>query len=530
MKNLENWAKGFNHNLITACATILGLILVGIIIYALFPENLDIAYIKNTFTNKLSFFVDEKAERLTYITNTLLFLPLFCLFYFGIKKYLKIKDNIKFLNNFSAVGTILTILVLFIFIPSSLHFGVKMPLSFILQHILEIIIFTILSVSLYFIKDKKMFENQIFTSATLICLAIYIFKILYFYPTNIINQTFMEAYHFDAFVYPIFKIQQGLLPAIDFKNIYGAYPYFYNLFAPLSTFKITFLTAIIFFVSWVCGIFYIYKITKNKLLAFLLSIVFVYLTGGNYVYYLQFAPLRIIAFTVLLFLATLYTQKQKIYLIVLGFIVSILAIIWNFETGIINLIAWITFICYNLFNNYTIKDKKLFISSLKYSFYGFLSFCLALLMLKFIPYFIGGKVANLTDILFAQSLYYKTGFMVAKISPLHPWFLHLLIYMSALILALQPILRTEKNQDKQLPLLVFLSVFGLGIYTYYQGRSSFENLITVFFPALLIIPIYFKKYITKYLILRRNQLKILRIYFIFYILLSLNLLPLVQLF
>lgn len=301
MKNLENWAKGFNHNLIAACATILGLILVGIIIYALFPENLDIAYIKNTFTNKLSFFVDEKAERLTYITNTLLFLPLFCLFYFGIKKYLKIKDNIKFLNNFSAVGTILTILVLFIFIPSSLHFGVKMPLSFILQHILEIIIFTILSVSLYFIKDKKMFENKIFTSATLICLAIYIFKILYFYPTNIINQTFMEAYHFDAFVYPIFKTQQGLLPAIDFKNIYGAYPYFYNLFAPLSTFKITFLTAIIFFVSWTCGIFYIYKITKNKLFAFLLIIVFVYLTGGNYVYYLQFAPLRIIAFTVLLF-------------------------------------------------------------------------------------------------------------------------------------------------------------------------------------------------------------------------------------
>ena len=157
MKNLENWVKKFNQNLAATCATILGLTLIGIIIYALFPENLDIAYIKNTFTYKLSFFVDEKAERLTYILNTLMFLPLFCLFYLGAKKYLKIKDNIKFLNNFSAFGTILIILGLFIFIPFSLHFGVKMPLSFISQNILGIIIFTILSIFIYFIKDKKMF-------------------------------------------------------------------------------------------------------------------------------------------------------------------------------------------------------------------------------------------------------------------------------------------------------------------------------------------------------------------------------------
>ena len=311
----------------------------------------------------------------------------------------------------------------------------------------------------------------------------------------------METHHFEFFAYPIFKVEQGLLPGIDFINIYGQYPYFYVLFAqifpPLTTLKITFMTALILAVSWFCGIFYIYKITNNKFFALLLSIVFIYLTGGNWTYYLQFAPLRIIAFTVLLFLATVYTKKQNKYLICLGFCVSVLAMVWNFETGLINLIAWTAFATYNLCGNYTIKDEKLYYCALKYFAYALMTFGAALLLLKFIPYFLSGKIANLSDIFFSQSLYYNNGFMTAKISPLHPWFLPLLIYITALILTLQPIVKQEKNQDKQLPLLVFLSIFGLGIYTYYQGRSSFENLITVFFPALLILPVLIQKIYAK---------------------------------
>ena len=371
MKNLQIWAKNFNTNIIAAFATTLLLVLAGIIIYILFPENLDINYIQNTFVGKLSHFVDEKAERYTYIINTLLFIPLFCLAYATTKKYLIIKDNIKFLNGLSAVLCISVILFLFIMIPLSLHFGVRIKPEFILQHITLIFSLAGLALILYFFKDKQFFKTKIFSIVSIIFLTVYILKILYFYPTGTIEQTFMEAYHFDAFVYPIFKIETGILPSIDFKNIYGYYPYFYALFShltgPLNTFKITFLTTIIFAISWICGIFYIYKITKNKLFALALSIVFIYLTGGNWYYYFQFAPLRIIAFTVLLFLATLYVQKRNFYLIFLGFVTSVLALVWNFETGFVNLTAWTAFLVYTLFHDYTIKDKKLYIYSFKYA-------------------------------------------------------------------------------------------------------------------------------------------------------------------
>lgn len=500
MGNLQNWAKNFNRNLIAAFATILTLTLVGIIIYTLFPENLDINYIQNTFAYKLSFFVDEKSERLTYIIDTLLFIPLFLLAYSAVKKYIKIKDDIKLLNNFSALGCIFIILFLFIMVPLSLHFGLNMSFAFISAHIFEIILFLLLAVLCFFIKDKKIFESKIFLITSLLFLAVYILKTLYFYPTHIVNQTFMEAYHFEFFVYPIFKLEQGLLPGVDFINIYGFYPYFYailSLLGPISTYKITFMTAIITAVSWCCGIYYIYKITENKFFAFLLSLVFMYFVSANWSYYLQFIPLRIIAFSILLFLATLYMQKQKNYLIFLGFFVSVLAMVWNFETGLVNLIAWTAFVAYNLFSTYTVKDKKLYSSVIKIIIYALISLAIALLSFKFIPYIWGGKTADLSNIFLPQTLYLNSGFMVARISPMHPWFLPLLIYVTALILVLQPVCKAEKTQDRELPLLVFLSIFGLGIYTYYQGRSFFENLMGVFFPALLILPVLIQKMLDK---------------------------------
>ncbi len=493
MKNLEIWAKNFNINLAAAFITILILTVIGIIIYTVIPDNLDINFIQNTFAIQPNLFVSEKAEFLTYIINTLLFIPLFCLAFVTVKKYFNPKDDIKFLNNFSACASVLSILFLFIAIPSALHFYFDIAFNKLFIFLLPLFV----SIIFYFLKDKPIFATKTFITLSLIFLAIYILKILFFYPTHAMAQSYIEAYHFEAFSYPIYKTEQGLLPAIDFRNIYGYYPYFYALFAdiigPLNTFKITFLTALIFFISWACGIFYIYKTTQNKLFAFLLSIVFVYLTGGNYSYYLQFAPLRIIAFSILLFIATLYTQKQKNYLLFFGFFTSVLALVWNFETGLINLITWTCFVCYIKFNTYTVKDKKLYIHSVKYLIYGLISFCLALIIFKFLPYVLSGKIVNLADMFFPQHLFYENGFMMEKIRPLHPWFLPLIIYITALILALQPVLKKQKNEDKDLPLLVFLAIFGFGIYAYYQGRSFLSNLIMVLFPALLILPILTKK-------------------------------------
>ena len=494
MKNLESWAKNFNNNLIATFITILILTIIGVIIYILVPENLDINYIQNTFAYKLSFFVDERAERLTYILDTILFIPVFCLIFAGTKKYIKIKNNIKFLNNFSALTTILLIVFLFVYIPFIFHFCLGMNISFIKSNSILILLLLLFSGMCYYFKDTA---NRYIHTTLIAILILYVIRTLFFFPTDIIDQSFMESYHYEFFVYPIFKLEQGVLPGIDFKNIYGYYPYFYllcsYLIGALNTFKITAITSCLLLVTWFCGIFYIYKVTKSKLFAFLLSIVFVYLTGGNWSYYLQFAPLRIITFAVLLLLAVLYTQKQKKYLIFLGFTVSSLAIVWNFETGLVNLIAWTAFLSYNELKNYSIKDKYFYFSAVKYIVYAFISFTFALLIFKFLPYILFGKIANLGNILFSQSLYLKTGFMVSKINLLHPWFLPLIIYITALILVLQPLLKCEKNKDKNLPLLLFLSIFGIGIYTYYQGRSFLENLIAVLFPAVLILPVIIQK-------------------------------------
>ncbi len=497
MQNLQSWAKNFNNKLLSFSFSVLGLCFIGFLIYVLTQEGLDLNFIHNNFAVPDYLFVSERAERLTYIINTLLFIPLFWLSFKAVEKYIKIKDDIKFLNISSSLITIILVMALFAGIPYALHFYFDVDLFLIISNFILIILLLFTSCACYYFKDRAFFNTKTFLVLSLIFLFVYIFKILDAFPTEIMDQSFIEAFHFEAFSYPIYKAENGLILGADFKNIYGYYPYFYAFFAniigPLNTMKITSLTAILLLITWACGIFFIYKITKNKLFALLISIVFVYLTGGNWSYYLQFAPLRIIAFAILLFLATIYTQKQRKYLIFLGFFCSSLALVWNFETGLINIIAWTAFLCYFELNNSTIKEKAYFLNLLKYLFYAAISLILSLLAFKFIPYLLIGKTVMLWDILFVQNMFYKQGFMMAKIIPSHPWFLPLIIYMISLILCLKPILNKQKNTDRDLPLLLFLSVFGLGIYTYYQGRSFISNLITVLFPAILILPILLKK-------------------------------------
>lgn len=69
----------------------------------------------------------------------------------------------------------------------------------------------------------------------------------------------------------------------------------------------------------------------------------------------------------------------------------------------------------------------------------------------------------------------------------HPWMSMVCIYLFGIIAAL---LTWHHHKDHfQTDLLFYLSTLGLGIFIYYEGRSHIFNLVTVTWPALMIIAI-----------------------------------------
>ena len=73
--------------------------------------------------------------------------------------------------------------------------------------------------------------------------------------------------------------------------------------------------------------------------------------------------------------------------------------------------------------------------------------------------------------------------MPMPLSP-HPWWLVVLVYLFALTFGLKAMWDGSRGPFARLSL--FLSILGLGLFTYYQGRSHDFNLANAAWPAILI--------------------------------------------
>jgi len=65
----------------------------------------------------------------------------------------------------------------------------------------------------------------------------------------------------------------------------------------------------------------------------------------------------------------------------------------------------------------------------------------------------------------------------------HPWMLVIAVYIYGLIFSLSSL---KHNPNHRSELIFYLSILGLGLFTYYEGRSHVANLFKVMWPAIII--------------------------------------------
>lgn len=494
----------------TFIITIIIMIIVGYMIYVMIPNTLDIEYITTNYIKSISYFEAEQSERIQFVVLTISFPILYILIYKIMQKIqIKVKDYKRTYNIFTTINVVAIAILIINIIKKELL------IQSVLVGIIYIICFKIYNIT----KSKKIIKYCLYFATTLI---ICIISYLYINPT--FEQLRYISHHVDAYYYPVLKITSGLTPYIDFTPLYGCYSYVFaflqTIFNDNSLLFFSIINAIIVAIVLINFALIINRVIKNKVIAFTTFLAMLFpmviqcyrINNGPY---LQYMPHRVLFCSIILLFINIYLlyrkNVNKLILQIIGFIISAFAIFWNIETGLVVLIVWTAFLGYEVLYFGNLKDKSTYKQILKILIMAIMSLLLSFGIIIGISYIRTGQIILINNILESQILFYKDGFYMIKMQLGKPWMIVIYTYMIGLAISLRK-LNFINDKRKILfnrnAMIFTLSILGIGIFSYYQGRSHDEVFSSVLYPFIILTGIFTEILLKRIYISREKKLQV----------------------
>ncbi|MFA5960747.1 MAG: hypothetical protein WC785_09540 [Tatlockia sp.] len=317
---------------------------------------------------------------------------------------------------------------------------------------------------------------------------------------NAVNTDGTWSIHADVAVYATSQVVAGKTLLVDLPSQYGLFPEFIApLFKRIGT---TFLNFALFFATLQCismiGLFYVLsKLIKNSALLLLVGLSLLVITFTTMLYlsglidrYFQYWPIRFFwpALSVLVFYH--FARKQTLASSAVLSLASAVGTLWVMDTGLFIVIAFAVFLAakwtvYQLFNraSHTRVEPYFYLKALGLHF--------AIVAATFILFFTAlylkaHQPLHLSWLFTYQQVFYGLGFMMIPMPhQLHPWMSVLGIYLFGVVLSL--LNWAQREEELFTDCLFYLSVLGIGMFFYYEGRSHVYNLVTVSWPAFMLI-------------------------------------------
>jgi hypothetical protein len=313
-----------------------------------------------------------------------------------------------------------------------------------------------------------------------------------------------NSHHFNAYFYPVYKVYYGQTPLVDFNSLYGYYPYILApalaLLGGATMRNFSILMAILVMISTFCLFYVLKSICRQKMIVILSLLAILYFLvldvaydhPGNY--YLQYFPHRVISPAVTLALGCAYLNSRfKKTILIVGYIQTTLALLWNLDTGLVCVVAWAAFLIYLKTVQHPFKDKRLFFACLLIIGRTLVSVFMAVSLILLITYVRSGQIL-LAGLLYGPGIFYGSGFYMLPMPVFHPWLLVGLVYAVALAYAIsnmaqfQPVMSGMDERIKNKIAMLFLAaIIGVGIFSYYQGRSHEKVFHLVVWPAFVLL-------------------------------------------
>lgn len=330
------------------------------------------------------------------------------------------------------------------------------------------------------------FNKTLFVSLNIISILI----LLAVFMLNIFDMKYIMNYtHFEAVFYSVSQVCMGKAVLINFTNQYGLYPHFLEpIFKIIGLSVLKYSIVMSTLVTLCFGLIFLFfkDCIDNKLIGFLgfaTFLYFPYLFGNSFIGhdpYFQYVPVRFLFPTLLVYLSFRYFKNNSKTIYYGLHAMCAIAFLWNTETGILVFFTWlITLIYIELFNT----DCKTILKSIgKHIFVAFLS--LAVVILSYYLYAYARYGATPSFNFEYQKMFYTLGYNMLPMPKIHPWNLIAIAYLLGLSYCARALLL--KNASARVKIVFLVSILGIGIFSYYQGRSHDLVLPTVMYQAIIL--------------------------------------------
>ena len=433
----------------------------------------------------------EPVEKILFIAGMLL-IPLFLLAYYVIFKKLLQNKSERLINNLWILICLYTITALSFFIYKVLSTqSVYIPqysylqlyvLNSILDKNIPLLIFVPLIIVLYsFLRINFSPQNKSVKYMTIFMYFFCAFLIIYIAAIHVVS-IYMNDVHFDAVFYSMVQVFKGVPLAVDgFTNTYGLYPYFLNFIfkiTGISALKCSIVFCVLIALSFLFILLFLKNTVDHKLVILLGFTSVVFLPNlskqlldlkiyGQTMPYYAYLPIRYLFPCLLFLLSSLYIKNGNKSYYILSSIICALALLWNFETGAVITLSWIMLNFYSELqqNKISVFFKNLFMHAVKI----FSVMILTVLLFYLVVFIFYGRILDLGSLLYALKIFSKYYFGMLPMPRLHPWNILILAYIIGMGISIRALI--EKNITPWTKNIFLVTIMGIGMFSYYQGRS-----------------------------------------------------------
>jgi len=459
-------------------------------------DKLDIDYILRVFAVPMTEFVPEKVEKIQFLSSIIIFPILVFLFNLILLKHVKFPHLSETKINLINISIIFSLLLLFFIDFTSNDYFYLINNYYFGRPLQALILMSLIIIALYFESTKKIYNSKLYVGCLNIISILVIITILLISIFSIysIQDNLDFSVHVSAYLYSIVQVYMGKALFVNLVNQYGLYPHILEpIFRVigLSFFKLTLVLGLLLSSSFFLIYLFLRDIIKTRIISVIgfMSVAWTNLFFTKIMYpipYFQNWPNRVLFPFILIYLTWVYFKgKNKKLIYYLSFVLYSVAILWNTDTGIPVYISWLLVLSYSeLYGNIKIGMKNILMHVIK----GVLIFVSILFCYSLYIRFRYGDFPNFNMGMDYIRLFYDYGYYMIKMEIDRPWNLVILTYMIGIAISAQSLI--IKSDTIKTRMIFLISILGVGIFPYYQGRSHDLNLLAICYPCIILVTIF----------------------------------------
>jgi hypothetical protein len=330
--------------------------------------------------------------------------------------------------------------------------------------------------------------NYIFVSIEMIIMLLVLASTVF--NLRAVTDDVMYIVHFNAIFHAMSQVFLGKELLVDLPHQYGLYPHILEpifRITGLSVLTFTLLMGVLCIATFWSILKVLKALTFDRGIACLGVITLFYYSyifrmSQNPDPYFQYYPIRTVFPALSIYLVYRYFKERSKACSALLSVLGSVALLWNFETGFVVFAAWLMLLVIDRVSRREYAAIPRDISA------GLFILILVVSLFSAALYFRYGHLPDYGSFFMFQRIFYNYGFFMLPMEPFHPWNLVALIYVMGLLHTIEALY--SRNDSVKARVVAYLSLLGIGLFAYYQGRSHNEVLLLVSWPAAMLLTIF----------------------------------------